>query len=315
MQIFISGSLAYDRIMDFPGKFSDHILPEKIHILNVSFMVNSLVEKFGGTAGNIAYNLALLGEQPQVLATAGKDFESYANWFQKHNLPLDGIKCIEEEFTAGAYITTDKSDNQITGFNAGAMKHASNFSFDGTNPKETLAIVSPGNLEDMVGYSRIYQTQNIRYICDPGQQIPVLTKEELTHMVTGAEILIANDYELEMIIRATWLKKEELLERAKTIIVTLGENGSMVCSQDQEVKIKAVAVDQVTDPTGAGDAYRAGLIKGLVMGKNIVEAASLGSTCASFAVESYGTQDHHFTEENVWQRFYTNFLNPSDANK
>ena len=172
MQIFVSGSLAYDRIMDFPGRFADHILPEKIHILNVCFMVNGLTERFGGTAGNIAYNLALLGEKPVILATAGKDFGPYREWLTKLGLPLDGIKEIPEEFTAGAYITTDLSDNQITGFNPGAMKHRSEYKFDGVDPAAALAIVAPGSLEDMLAYTRAYKARGVPYIFDPGQSIP-----------------------------------------------------------------------------------------------------------------------------------------------
>ncbi len=150
MQIFVSGSLAYDRIMDFPGKFSDHILPDKIHVLNVCFTVNGLKEKFGGTAGNIAYSLALLGERPMILAAAGKDFDRYETWLRKHEISMQGIRRVTEELTAGAYITTDQADNQITGFNPGAMKFTSPFEFDGVDTQQALAIVAPGNLEDML---------------------------------------------------------------------------------------------------------------------------------------------------------------------
>ena len=288
MQILVSGSVAYDRIMDFPGKFADHILPEKIHILNVCFVVDSLKEKFGGTAGNIAYNLALLGEKPLVLAAAGKDFERYEAWLSKHGLPLSGIRYIEEELTAGAYITTDMAGNQITGFNPGAMKYPSLQQFEGLNPRETLAIVAPGNVEDMVTYSRSYKQDKIPYIFDPGQQISVLSGEQLVEMVTGSELLISNDYELEMIIQATGLGKGDLLERTKAIISTLGGDGSLLCSQEGEVAIHAAKALQVVDPTGAGDAYRAGLIKGSVMGKELADAARMGTTCASYAVECYG---------------------------
>jgi len=175
MKIFASGSLAYDRIMDFPGKFEDHILPEKIHILNVCFMVNGLTEKFGGTAGNISYSLSLLGEKPLILATAGKDFDTYETWLHQHNLPLTGIRKIPEEFTAGAYITTDKADNQITGFNPGAMKYPSLYKFDGVDQKEAIAIIAPGNIEDMTNYGRIYKEKRIPYIFDPGQSITALS--------------------------------------------------------------------------------------------------------------------------------------------
>jgi len=307
MQILVSGSLAYDRIMDFPGRFSDHILPDKIHILNVCFIVNGLKEKFGGTAGNISYSLALLGEQAQILATAGKDFDRYENWLREHGLSLKGIRRIPEELTAGAYITTDMADNQITGFNPGAMKSPSLFTFGGIDPKKTLAIVAPGNLEDMHTYTRIYTERKIAYIFDPGQNIPAFSGDQLLEMLTGSRLLISNDYELEMLMRATGLDKAQLLQYTGSILITLGENGSLVCTHDQEHGIPAVPTSKVLDPTGAGDAYRAGVIKGLVMGKSLPEAARIGAVCAGYAVECHGTQEHHFSEEAFWARYQANF--------
>ena len=307
MQIFVSGSLAYDRIMDFPGKFSDHILPDKIHILNVCFVVNGLKEKFGGTAGNIAYNLALLGERPLILATVGNDFDKYETWLRKHDLPLSGIRHISEELTAGAYITTDMSDNQITGFNPGAMKYPSLCHFDGVKPREALAILAPGNVEDMVDYSRTYKKNKIPYMCDPGQQISSLRGEQLSEIIAGCELLISNDYELEMIVQATGLRKVDLLKRTKAIISTLGDKGSLVCQPQYEVAIPAVEALRVLDPTGAGDAYRAGLIKGLVLGKDLEDAARMGATCASYAVECYGTQEHRFSQDEFWERYRAAF--------
>lgn len=307
MKILVSGSLAYDRIMDFPGKFSDHILPDKIHVLNVCFTVNGLQEKFGGTAGNIAYSLALLGEQPVILATAGKDFDRYEAWLQGHQLSLAGIRRVEEPLTAGAYITTDQADNQITGFNPGAMKYPSLFEFDGMDPQKTLAIVAPGNLEDMLTYTRRCKERKIAYIFDPGQSIPALSADQLVEMLTGSRLLISNDYELEMIMRATGLEKAQLLQRAGGIITTVGEDGSLVCTQDEEIKIPAARAARVVDPTGAGDAYRAGLIKGLVLGTSLADAARTGGVCASYAVECYGTQEHIFSEEDFWARYEKNF--------
>jgi len=307
MNILISGSLAYDRIMDFPGRFADHILPDKIHILNVCFMVNGLMEKFGGTAGNIAYNLALLGERPLILATAGKDFSRYREWLERHQLPLEGIRLIPEEFTAGAYITTDQADNQITGFNPGAMKYRSLYSFDGIVPEETIAIVSPGNLDDMLIYSQIYREKNIPYIFDPGQSIPMWSGDRLAEMISGANITISNDYELEMILKKNRWQLGDMLERCQVLITTLGEQGSLLRRQGEERHIAAVPPKQVLDPTGAGDGYRAGLLKGLIMGKGLVEAAQIGSCCASYAVEYHGTQEHTFTLEEFWTRYEAYF--------
>ncbi len=307
MQIYVSGSLAYDRIMDFPGKFEDHILPEKIHILNVCFMVNGLKEKFGGTAGNIAYSLALLQERPVILATSGKDFENYGNWLSQLDLTMSGIRNISDEFTAGAYITTDESDNQITGFNPGAMKFPSLYDFNGLDPDNTIAIISPGNIEDMRTYSNTFRQKNAFFIFDPGQSIPALSKDDITSMMMGARVLISNDYELEMIRRSTGFSKSDILEKTPTIITTLGEEGSVITTREGETKLPSAAAVRLHDPTGAGDAYRAGLIKGIALKKDIVDAARMGTICASFAVEHHGTQEHHFTIDEFWERYQRDF--------
>ncbi len=303
MRIYISGSLAYDRIMSFPGKFSDHILPDKVHMINISLVVDGISEKFGGTAGNIAYNLALLGEHPHILATAGKDFGNYEKWLRKFDLPLDGIRPIDDEFTGGAYIMTDKDNNQITGFNPGAMKYSCSASIDRSNIGGSYGIVSPGNVDDMVGYPKIYNQLNIPYIFDPGQQIPALSPEQMLEALTGAEFLVTNDYELEMIMQKTSMTKAQLLERAGGIITTLGEKGSLICVGDKSVSVKAVAVSQVSDPTGAGDAFRSGLLKGFVDKRSLEECCQMGSTCASYCVEKHGTQEHTFTLEEFWKRY------------
>ena len=295
MNILTSGSLAHDRILDFPGYFSDHILPDKIHVLNVSFTVNSMIEKFGGTAGNIAYALSLLGEKPIILAAIGRDYHTYFEWLMKNNMNYDNITIIEEELTASAYIITDQADNQITGFNPGAMKYPSSFNFDKINPKESIAIVAPGNLEDMMNYSVTCKARGIDYIFDPGQSLPMWDSQDLTQCIEGSKILISNDYELELVIDKTGLDKKELLQWTNYIIVTLGELGSRVCAPDCEIDIPAIKPKKVVDPTGAGDAYRAGLIKGLIQCSNIEQSAKMGSVCASFAVECYGTQEYHFS--------------------
>ena len=228
MNIIVSGSLAYDRIMDFPGYFSDHILPEKIHVLNVCFQVDGMKEKFGGTAGNIAYALTLMGEAPVISATIGHDYHRYFEWLAKNGISTEYIKVIEDEFTASAYITTDQADNQITGFNPGAMKYSSSLDFDKLIPGETLVIVSPGNLDDMVNYPRLCKARGIDYIFDPGQSLPMLDAKDLVDAIEGCRILISNDYELDLIMRKTGLNKEGLLSRAGAVIVTLGEMGSRV---------------------------------------------------------------------------------------
>ncbi len=310
MPIFVSGSLAYDRIMDFPGRFADHILPEKIHILNVCFMVNGLTERFGVTAGNIAYNLALLGEKPVILATAGRDFDLYRQWLTELGLPLTGIRLIEEEFTAGAYITTDLADNQITGFNPGAMKYQSDYVFDGVSPGDSLAIIAPGNLADMLAYSRRYKEMGLPYIFDPGQSIPAWEAPDLREMADGALAVIMNDYEHELFRQKTGLEEGDLKNLTQAVIITKGEEGSEVITRDGLEAIPAAKPRVVKDPTGAGDAYRAGLLKGLTLGLPWAAAALMGATLASFAVEQPGTQEHRLTLNDFWRRYRDNFGAP-----
>jgi adenosine kinase len=297
MKIIVTGSLAYDRIMNFEGLFSDHIIPQKIHSLNICFQVDGIKERFGGTAGNIAYALKLMGEQPIISATIGHDYQRYFEWLSKNDIAVQHIKIIENDFTASAYITTDRADNQITGFHPGAMKYSSSLDFNMLEPEDTIVIVSPGNMEDMIDYPRMCKIKGIEYIFDPGQSLPMWGAKELTEALTGARILIANDYELELIIHKTGLSKDALLKLCQQIIVTRGEHGSLILTSDSESSIPAIKPEKVVDPTGAGDSFRGGLISGLIRGLDIKECAMLGSVCASFCVEVYGTQEYHFNSQ------------------
>lgn len=301
--IVVSGSLAYDRIMDFPGYFSEHILPEKIHVLNVCFQVDGVKEKFGGTGGNIAYSLKLMGETPLVSAAVGGfDHHRYFQWLEKNGISTAHIKVIEEEFTAAAYITTDKADNQITGFHPGAMKYTSDLDFDSLDPRTTIVIISPGNLVDMIRYPGLCRERGIDYIFDPGQSLPMLAGPDLVDAITGCRVLISNDYELDLIVKQTGLSRADLIERAGALVVTMGDLGSKVLAPGGEMSIPVVRARQVLDPTGAGDSYRGGLISGLIAGMDIEACARMGSVCASFAVECYGTQEYSFTEDEFKDR-------------
>lgn len=259
-------------------------------------------EKFGGTAGNIAYALALMGEKPEISSAIGHDYQRYLEWLAKNGISTATIKIIEDDFTASAYITTDRSDNQITGFHPGAMKYSSCLDFEKLQSRETLVIVSPGNLEDMVNYPRLCKTKKIEYIFDPGQSLPMLEPEDLIRSIEGCRLLISNDYELDLILKKTGVDKKDLLNRAGTVIVTLGEQGSTIFTTDSEIPIPAIKPKKIEDPTGAGDAYRGGLISGLIQGKTIEESARMGSVCASFAVECYGTQEYRFTTQEFMER-------------
>jgi adenosine kinase len=311
MHILVCGSLAFDRIMPFPGRFSDHILPDNIHSLNVCFLVNGVDEKFGGTAGNIAYNLALLGEKPLIVGCAGKDFGPYEAWLQELGLPLDGIRRIPGEHTAGAYITTDLSDNQITGFNPGAMRHPAQFDVSGFPAAETLAIVSPGNVSDMIEYPRLFRKLGIRYIFDPGQQITALSGPDMLEAITGSYMLVTNDYELAMVIKATGQTRDQIKARTSVLATTLGEKGALLAMNGEEIRVPAALAERTLDPTGAGDAWRAGLLRGLAQGKSLDEAARLGAVCAAYAVECRGTQEHRFSQDEFAARYRENFGSPA----
>lgn len=295
MQLYVAGSLALDRIMNFPGKFADHILPDKIHILNVCFLLEGLNEYYGGTGGNIAYNLAMLGEKPLILACAGKDFAPYAERLKGLGLSLDGVRIVESQFTAGAYITTDETDNQITGFNPGAMRERCGYAFPQKHEGPVMGIISPTNVNDMIELPAYFKKAGIPYIFDPGQQITALSGEQMAEAIEGSFALCTNDYELELVMKATGLSRSELLKRTGALVTTLGDQGSLIAEGAKETRVAAVKVDKALDPTGAGDAFRAGMLKGLCLGQSLPQAAELGSVCAAFCVAQKGTQEHSFT--------------------
>ena len=308
MKIFVSGSLAYDRIMDFPGRFSDHIMPDKLHMINISFAVNGIVERPGGTAGNIAYALRLLGEDPTIVAAIGRDYHPYFDWLDDKGLDRGAVHIVEEEATACAHIITDMADNQITAFNPGAMKHPSPLPIDNSHPGNSIAIIGPGNLEDMINYSQQFRDLDIRYIFDPGQSLPLWESRPLANAIRGSHILVSNDYELALVKEITGLTDDALLRLTSAVITTKGEEGSVLITDEGETAIPAIPrPDTLVDPTGAGDAYRGGLLKGLVTSQSLQRACQLGSTCASFAIEVQGTQEYSFTHQQFNRRLNEHF--------
>lgn len=314
MSIYVSGSLAFDRIMTFPGNFQDHILMDKLHMINVSFMVDCMDERRGGCAGNIAYCLSLLGEKPVIVSAAGRDFAPYAKALQDRGLPLEGIRREKDIFTALCYITTDLNSNQITGFYPGAMGLAADYAFPALNPEKDIAIISPGNVDDMRRLPSFFREKGVPYIFDPGQQLPVLTGNDLLAAIEGSFACITNDYELNMICKATGKSEEELIGRTLWLVTTLGADGALVRGADgTEVRIPPVPPRQVVDPTGAGDAHRAGLLKGLMCGLSMPEAARLGSVSASFCLEKLGTQEHEYSMEAFKQRYEATFGDMPDG--
>jgi adenosine kinase len=307
MRIFISGSLAYDRIMDFPGRFADHILPDKIHVLNVCFNINGLVEKFGGTAGNIAYSLALLEERPYIVATAGGDFARYRQWLAQNQLSADWIKEVPEVLTAGAYITTDLDDNQITAFNPGAMAFDSDLPpLDGTK-QETVVFIAPGNKRDMMAFAEKARKARVPFFFDPGQSLNTWELEELREAVSGALCFISNDYELSQFLQLAGWSMATLYQQVQAVVTTLGPDGVTLDLHGEKLLIPAIPVPEVLDPTGAGDAFRAGLLKGWSQGMEWDIACQMGTVAATYAVEQHGTQEHYMDWRTFCRRYGRHF--------
>ncbi|MDR2605525.1 MAG: carbohydrate kinase family protein [Desulfovibrio sp.] len=304
MAVYITGSVAYDRIMNFSGKFADSILPDRTDNLNVSFYIDRMEQKPGGNAGNVAHTLKLLGENSVIIACVGEDFDPYKELLQKRGLPLDGIRRMDNERTAAAYIITDSDGNQITGFHAAAMLSQSDYAFPALNPEDDLGIISPSNPVDMRDHARLYRTRGVRYIYDPAQQLPVIPPTDLLEGIRGAYLLVGNDYEIGLITKTVGLGRKELAAMtARGLVTTLGERGSLVTENDgEEAAVPAVPVSAVADPTGAGDAYRAGLVKGLLLKQPLLECARLGATCAAYCLEHNGTQEHDFNLDDFFRR-------------
>jgi adenosine kinase len=292
MTTLICGSLAYDTIMVFPDQFKKHILPEQIHILNVSFMVPEMRREFGGTAGNIAYNLKLLGDDPSIMATVGHDFGPYAQRLAKLGLRERHVREIPEQFTAQAFITTDMDDNQITAFHPGAMSfaHLNRIAdADGT----TLGIVSPDGRQGMVEHCRDFAEAGIPYVFDPGQGLPMFSGEDLLQLMKGAAALAVNDYEIRVVEQRTGHSVERIAEEIGAVIVTRGAEGSSVYARGERIDVHAASPERVEDPTGCGDAYRSGLLYGMARRWEWRRSARLASVMGAIKIAHRGGQNHH----------------------
>lgn len=299
--VLVSGSIAYDRIMDFPGLFKEHFLPEKLHNINVSFGVEGIEENFGGTAGNIAYNLALLSVEPKIISTAGSDFEHYEAHLKSQHIDSTSVQIDKRSLTASAYILTDKADNQITAFSFAAGNAA--YEPLPATDETSCAIIGAGCLPDMQSLPAHYRAHTIPYFYDPAQQIPRLSAEDLQNGITGAEAVFGNDYELNLIAQKTGWDEEKMLGKTNMLVITLGEKGSRIVTRDGEKHVEAVKVPAVVDPTGAGDAYRAGFIAGFLRALSAETCARIAGTVAAYAVEKYGTQNHRFTLDELRGRY------------
>jgi adenosine kinase len=306
MTALICGSMAYDTIMVFPDKFKNHILPDQVHILNVCFLVPELRREYGGCAGNIAYNLKLLEMDPYIMATVGKDFDPYAQWLDHCRIRQDHIKVIEGSYTAQAYITTDLNDNQITAFHPGAMSFShENRIVDATGIE--LGLISPDGKDGMLAHAEEFSKAGIPFIFDPGQQMPMFDAEELRFFVDRASWLTVNDYECELMKQRTGWSETEISDRLDALIVTKGEKGSTFYTGGSVIEIPPARVNATRDPTGCGDAYRAGLIYGLLEKSSWETTGRIASLMGAIKIESSGTQNHSFTLKEFRDRYRDNF--------
>lgn len=306
MRIIVTGSIAFDYLMSFPGKFTEHFLPEHFSRVSLSFLVDSMDKRRGGCAPNIAYSLALLGERPVLMATAGQDFREYRQWLEAAGIDTSLVKDVPQKFTASFFCSTDQANNQIASFYTGAMAHAAELSFR-TAGAADLVIISPNDPAAMRQYAEECRTLGIPFIFDPGQQCARMSGPELAAGVEGARMVICNDYELALLKEKTGLDEAAILDTADELVVTRGEHGSTVFSGESRVDVPAVPPRMVVDPTGVGDAYRGGFIKGLAVAAPPVVCARLGSVAATYALEHLGGLAHSYTWEEFSRRYATHF--------
>ena len=306
MRTLICGSIAYDNIMVFPDHFKNHILPEKIHVLNVAFLVPEMRREFGGCAGNIAYNLKMLGGEPVMMATVGDDFAPYAARFEQLNLIQSHVRHVPDTFTAQAFITTDLADNQITAFHPGAMNASHlNSVKDASNIR--LGIIAPDGRDGMMQHAREFHEAGIPFIFDPGQGLPMYNGEELLSFVDKADYIAVNDYEGQLLQDRTGCNLESLANKAKALIITLGAQGSIIYADGKQFEIPCVKPKAIIDPTGCGDAYRAGLLYGIVNNLDWQTTGQLSSLLGALKIAQRGGQNHQFTRSEIDQYYFENF--------
>ena len=306
MRIVVTGSIAYDYLMSFPGKFTEHFLPEHMQRVSLSFLVDTMDKRRGGCAPNIAYTLALLGERPLLMATAGEDFGEYRQWLEAAGIDTSHTQQIDGKFCASFFCSTDANNNQIASFYTGAMADAGQLSFRSVRGCG-LAIIAPNDPDAMVQYAEECRTIGIPFVFDPGQQCARMSGDQLSVGVNGAAIVIVNDYELELLRQKTGLSDEGILAQATALIVTRGEHGSSVLRKGSRVDVAAVAPHRIVDPTGVGDAFRGGLLKGIALGLSYEVAARLGSVAATYALEHLGGLSHAYTLDEFTKRYEQHF--------
>jgi adenosine kinase len=313
----ICGSIAFDNIMVFQGRFKEHILPDKIHMLNVSFLVPQMRREYGGCAGNIAYNLKLLGDLGYPMATVGRDSALYLDWMQQAGVPNDYVKVIDSEHTAQCFITTDLDDNQITAFHPGAMQQSHLNNVRDTRGI-TVGIVSPDGRDGMLHHAEQFAAAKIPFIFDPGQGMPMFGGEDLQRFIKQATWVTVNDYEWQLMQQKSGWSEKEILQHVSALIVTRGGEGSTIYTKDGEITIPSAKPKAIVDPTGCGDAYRAGLLHGILHGYDWETTGRIASLIGAIKIETGGTQNHRFHMDEFERRFLESFgrrINPQAATK
>jgi adenosine kinase len=306
MSALICGSFAYDTIMVFKDKFKNHILPDKVHILNVAFHVPEMRREFGGCAGNISYNLKLLGGNPLPMGTVGSDFAPYAEWLGRHSIDMTHITVLGDSYTAQAFITTDMDDNQITAFHPGAMDAAHLNRIDAAEGI-TIGIVSPDGRQGMLEHAEQFAEAGIPFIFDPGQGLPLFGGEELRDFIDKAAWICVNDYESELMQDRTGLSPHEIAQQVEALVVTLGGEGSHIYTENQRIEVPIASARDVVDPTGCGDAYRGGLLYGLMNGLDWKTTGRIAALMGAIKIEHHGTQNHSFSIDEFKQRYRESF--------
>ncbi|MGH7685770.1 MAG: carbohydrate kinase family protein [Candidatus Dormibacteria bacterium] len=313
MTVVATGSIAFDYILSYSGRFRDHILMDKTHILNLSFLVERLEKRRGGVAANYAYNLSLLGYPSAILATAGHDAADYVDWLAARGIDISGLRLIDDVMTATGFTTTDSEDNQLTGYYGGAMLNADILGLEDTVRDPEVVIVGPNGPAAMARLVRECRAGGVRWVYDPSHQLSSMPVEDLSDGITGAWILIGNDYELELIQSRTSWDMAALTQRCAMVVTTKGRYGSLLTTRDGVIEVPAAPVQKEADPTGAGDAYRAGLLAGLLQGLTPRDAGHVGSLASAYVVEQTGTVEHLYSRAEFAARFAVAFDRPLPA--
>lgn len=325
MNIIVTGSIAYDYLMRFPGRFTDYFIQDQLHQVSLSFLVDEMTKHWGGVAANIAFNMALMGLRPKLMGTVGRDFPEYRQWLESVGVDTSTVRQINEVFTASFFANTDLDNNQIASFYTGAMAYAKDYHLtDVYDGKPDLVIVSPNDPQAMCNLAQECRERDIRFIYDPSQQVPRLTGEELYRDMQGAYVLIVNAYEAEIICKKTGQSLEDLRRTIDIVVITQGARGSHIYTNGDLIEVPSFTTDQIKDPTGVGDAFRAGLVRGIVAGWPLKLAGQIGALCATYVLEQVGTQNHSYTLPDFIERFRARFdddglldglLEPASVNK